>query len=259
MEAITTLPPKITVNRQIGYFVIVAAAETPGHWIAQCQHPQCSNRRPKREYGEEVLLSATVSTCGCKYTANADFPEYNTWKQARARCRNLRHEHYPDYGGRGIRFDERWDDFKVFFRDMGPRPTKLYQLHRTDNDGHYSPGNCKWTMPAGHLGPGMRRAPRSAPTSPTVVATPIDDKLEGKVKDMIRKEQLKAEIVGRVMSKTPPEQLHAEMEAEAEVQAQLKEAEAEFQAEQQAKRQRKRKAKYFGVSPEQRLRIERWR
>lgn len=243
--AIVTLRPKIEPDRRIGHLVVIAAAETPGHWIAQCKHPLCSNRQPKGEYSEEVLLAATVSTCGCNYPRNADFQEYNTWKQARARCRNPRHAHYSDYGGRGISFDKSWDDFKVFYRDMGPRPTKQHQLHRNDNDAGYSPSNCTWKMPAQHLGPGMRRAPKSAPIV-TAVTAPISTELEAKVQAMISSELLLNEIVARVMGGTP-EQLRAEAEAkrqaegeadrraeaeaEAEFQADILEAEAEFQAE----------------------------
>jgi hypothetical protein len=62
------------------------------------------------------------------------------------RCTNPNRDNYEDYGGRGITFCKRWEDFENFLQDMGERPEGM-TLDRLDNSKGYFKGNCKWSTP----------------------------------------------------------------------------------------------------------------
>jgi hypothetical protein len=72
---------------------------------------------------------------------------YKTWASMLQRCLNKNDARYDDWGGRGISVCKRWvKSFEAFLSDMGIKPIGK-SLDRKNNDGNYSPSNCKWSTP----------------------------------------------------------------------------------------------------------------
>jgi hypothetical protein len=139
----------ITGNRY-GKLIVIKRVKSDkqnnSRWLCQCD---CGNTTITRK---NALKSGQTKSCGCIHIKRSTIhgmsntPTYRSWCHLKERCDNKSFKRFKDWGGRGITYDPRWNDFINFFNDMGEKPSGK-SIDRINNDGNYCKENCRWATP----------------------------------------------------------------------------------------------------------------
>ena len=147
------------IGRKFDRWTVIAKAEKRNGmsvWKCRCE---CGT---EKEVYQKHLLSGATKSCGClaKEKSSKRMKQnnptvrkhkmcytrlYNVWSGIKQRCQNPHNTKYQNYGGRGIKICEEWQDFGNFMQwALNNGYDETLTIDRINYDGDYEPCNCRF-------------------------------------------------------------------------------------------------------------------